>query len=253
MPLGVLQHNISPTEAFGAASVLAEQSQTSQFFNSELFGIPFQATATIIGIVYIFFIVRYWEFLRYFIVTALGIRMPNREKSHINPAEQNNIEVVMIILGVILLSLSAIRVCGVWYPESLAGIEPKSVFWVVGGVVAVALSLTLLFQCGTIQLAAAVCEHRKRGKELLSTKLLYMAVAFVVIIPFGLMFLLSSHTPATVGFWGMIFCGLIWLIIFVKETFLFFVSQKISILHWILYLCALEIFPTSLILAPILR
>ncbi|MBP3497475.1 MAG: DUF4271 domain-containing protein, partial [Alistipes sp.] len=42
-------------------------------------------------------------------------------------------------------------------------------------------------------------------------------------------------------------------IIFIKESFLFFVSQKISILHWILYLCALEIFPLSLILAPILR
>ncbi|MBR5885801.1 MAG: DUF4271 domain-containing protein, partial [Alistipes sp.] len=36
-------------------------------------------------------------------------------------------------------------------------------------------------------------------------------------------------------------------------TFFFFVSQKISILHWFLYLCALEIFPASLILAPFLR
>ncbi|MBQ5352799.1 MAG: DUF4271 domain-containing protein, partial [Alistipes sp.] len=48
-------------------------------------------------------------------------------------------------------------------------------------------------------------------------------------------------------------CMLTALILFVKETFLFFVSQKISILHWILYLCALEIFPLSLLLAPILR
>lgn len=253
MPLRALQHNISPAEAFGAASMLAEQNNSSALFDSAVFGTPFQTTAMIIGIVYIFFIVRYWEFLRYFIITTLGIRMSNRDKSHINPAEQTNIEVVMIILGVILLALSAVRVCGVWYPNLLNGIEEKDVFWVVGGCVAVALSVMLLFQCGTITLAATICEHKKIGSELLSTKLLYMAVAFVVTIPFGVMFLLCSHTMATIGFWGMILCGTIWIIIFVKETFLFFVSQKISILHWILYLCALEIFPTSLILAPILR
>ena len=102
-------------------------------------------------------------------------------------------------------------------------------------------------------LVATVCDRMDIGGGIVGTKLLYMAVGFVTIIPFGLLFLLSAPIPTKIGAIGAIICMSISTIIFIKESFLFFVSQKISILHWILYLCALEIFPLSLILAPIVR
>ena len=89
--------------------------------------------------------------------------------------------------------------------------------------------------------------------ELLHLKLLHLAVTFATILPFGVLFLLGDERAANICFWVMAVECLISLIIFVKETFLFFVAQKISILHWILYLCALEILPVSLMVAPLLR
>ena len=253
MQLPVLQHDTTAEKAFGAASALVENVGDGSGAVSDIIGTPFQVAVLFIGLVYLFFIVRYWDFLRFFIITAAGFHTPNREKSHINPAEQKNIEVVMIILGVILTALSIVKICGFVYPQVLNGIEPKDAIWVVGGGVTVALSLMIGIQYGMIMLIAAICDRLDIGIGLIETKLIYLAVGFVTVIPFGILFLLSPILPATIGFWGMIFCGVTALIIFVKETFFFFVSQKISILHWILYLCALEIFPLSLLLSPIMR
>ena len=96
--------------------------------DASVFGAPFQVAALLIGLVYTFFIVRYWDFLRYFIVSTAGFHMPNRDKAHINPAEQRNIEVVMIILGVLLLALSAVRACGLYFPHLLEGIGSSAVW-----------------------------------------------------------------------------------------------------------------------------
>ncbi len=253
MPLQVLNHNITAEQAFGSSSSLIEAAAEGAAVDASIFSGPFQVAALLIGLVYTFFIVRYWDFLRYFIISTAGFHIANREKSHINPAEQRNIEVVMIILGVLLLSLSAVRACGLYFPHLLEGIDSSSVIWVVGGVAAVALAAVIAFQYGATMLVAAVCDRVDVGSGIVGTKLLYMAVGFVTVIPFGLLFLLSAPTPAMVGAIGAIICMSIATIIFIKESFLFFVSQKISILHWILYLCALEIFPLSLILAPIVR
>lgn len=253
MPLTVLNHNITAEQAFGCSSTLVEAAAGDNMVDASVFGAPFQVAALLIGLVYTFFIVRYWDFLRYFIVSTAGFHMPNRDKAHINPAEQRNIEVVMIILGVLLLALSAVRACGLYFPHLLEGIAGSNVIWVVGGVAAVALSAVIAYQYGVTMLVSAVCDRIDIGSGIVGTKLLYMAVGFVTVIPFGLLFLLSPVTPATMGLIGAIICISIATIIFIKESFLFFVSQKISILHWILYLCALEIFPLSLFLAPILR
>ena len=253
MPLRVLDHNIGACEAFGSSTVLSDVVAEGRAFDATIFGGPFQVAALVVGLVYTFFIVHYWDFLRYFIVSSVGFHIPNRDKAHINPAEQLNIEVVMTILGVIMVALSAVRVCGLWYPNLLEGIEGSSVIWIIGGVTAVALTVVIAYQYGATLLISALCDRVDIGRGIVGTKLLYMAVGFVTVIPFGLLFLLSPVAPAKVGAIGAIVCMSISTIIFIKESFLFFVSQKISILHWILYLCALEIFPLSLILAPILR
>ena len=239
-------HNISPKEAFGSLSTLATDVVAEQSGFS--YGFALQMVVLAVGFVYIFYIVRYWEFLYYFLLKAVGFYRNSSEKAHINPAEQTNIEVVMILMGTVILSLCTLRLGSMW------GIIPQGFSpWVVCGVSLAALLLELLLKMGSIYLVSAVCENYGVGRALIGIKSLYLAVCFVVVIPFGILFLLSPEIPSKVGFFGMALAVAIALIIFVKETFLFFVSQKISILHWFLYLCALEIFPLSLILAPIVR
>ena len=246
----VLLHNITPEQAFGEASRLVLTGSESTLATD--YGSLFQIAVVVICFTYTFFIVRYWDFLRTFILNSIGVHVGNK-KGHINPGEQTNIEVVMIILGVLTLSLCALRGFGEWSANQAAGTAPDISLWLVMAVSVATIVLTLGFQFGTILLAASICERSDIGHALTGLKSIYLAVGFVVIIPFGILFLLSASIPSAIGLWGAIFCTIITLILFVKETFFFFVSQKISILHWFLYLCALEIFPASLILAPFLR
>ena len=79
MPLTVLNHNITAEQAFGCSSTLVEAAAGGNMVDASVFGAPFQVAALLIGLVYTFFIVRYWDFLRYFIVSTAGFHMPNRD------------------------------------------------------------------------------------------------------------------------------------------------------------------------------
>ena len=70
MQLPVLEHNITPEQAFGTASTLVDSASTAE--SALQFGALFQIAVLAIGFAYTFFIVRYWDFLRYFITSALG-------------------------------------------------------------------------------------------------------------------------------------------------------------------------------------
>ena len=253
MPLPILDHTITAEQAFGSSSTLVLGEYADTLSLSLHSGALFQIAVLAIGFAYTFFIVRYWDFLRYFIISTLGFHQSSSDKAHINPGEQTNIEVVMIILGVLTLALAALRGVELWGANLVANISTQVATWVVVFIALAVLLLMFAFQIGAVYLASHVCERSDVGHALIEIKSLYLAVGFVVIIPFGILFLLSPTIPAIIGLCGALLCGLIAVIIFVKETFLFFVSQKISILHWILYLCALEIFPISLILSPFLR
>ena len=144
-------HNISPAEAFGSLSTLATDAAVEQSGISYGFGL--QAFVLTVGFVYIFYIVRYWEFLHYFLLKAVGFYRNSSEKAHINPAEQTNIEVVMILLGTLILSLCTIRIGSMW------GIIPQGIsLWTVCGVSLAAIAIGLLFQMGAIYLVSVVCE-----------------------------------------------------------------------------------------------
>ena len=43
------------------------------------------------------------------------------------------------------------------------------------------------------------------------------------------------------------------LLLYAKESIELFISKKVSILHWILYLCTVELFPVSLIVLTAIR
>ena len=253
LPIPIPSQQLTAEEAFGAQSVLVPMGEPAWRLDPEVLGGAFQGVVICITIVYIFFILRYWNFVRYFILSSVGFKTSKRMQAHINPGEQYNLEVVMIVVGVLFTALAVVRGCGLWRPEAFDGIEPSDTVWIVGGVVVAVLALLMAAEYLVLKAAGAVSERAVACHELLHLKLLHLSVGFAAIMPAGVMFLLGSDSAAEVCFWIMVAECIISLIIFVKETFLFFVAQKMSLLHWILYLCALEILPVSLMLAPLLR
>ena len=68
----------------------------------------------------------------------------------------------------------------------------------------------------------------------------------VVLYPFTAVWLLAEDGDAFISTWTLIICGSVLLLLYLKDTFLFFSGKKISIFYWILYLCTAILLPWSL-------
>ena len=71
--------------------------------------------------------------------------------------------------------------------------------------------------------------------------------------PLILLFLLTSPDTGHILSFGILILGGALLLLYLKESLMLFLSKKISILHWFLYLCAVEIFPVSFVWLSLTR
>jgi hypothetical protein len=125
--------------------------------------------------------------------------------------------------------------------------------WAFGALSFVAIFATILFERGMLHLVGIISEHEQACINMWHIKLLHFSVAILVVTPFAILALLTDGVLAVIAFYISVAVSSVSLVLFVKDSFLFFNTQRFSIFHWILYLCALEIFPLSLLLAPIVR
>ena len=117
----------------------------------------------------------------------------------------------------------------------------------------VAILATMFGERLMLYVVGAVSGRNDACNTIWHIKLLYFSLIIILLLPLLILVLLTEGVVARLALYTSIAVCSLTLILFVKETFLLFRAQRFSIFHWFLYLCALEIFPVSLILAPILR
>ena len=105
----------------------------------------------------------------------------------------------------------------------------------------------VLFQSSLIRISGAITLSQPFTSHLALLRRTYFALAVIITSPTLLLFALCPR--GTGGVW--FFVGAVELIItavlYLRESFNLFISKKISILHWFLYLCTVEVFPISLL------
>ena len=78
-------------------------------------------------------------------------------------------------------------------------------------------------------------------------RLTYFVLSTILVAPIMLTALIGTGSSADA--WlkvGCVALGVV-IVMFIRESVGFFISKKVSILHWILYLCTVEILPFSLL------
>lgn len=88
---------------------------------------------------------------------------------------------------------------------------------------------------------------------LLRIRLIYFVLATVIVLPPVLMWQMNGGTGGEV--WLRVAClaAAVAVAMYVRESVTLFNSKKISILHWILYLCIVEIMPFTLLWQIVVR
>ena len=88
---------------------------------------------------------------------------------------------------------------------------------------------------------------------LLRIRLIYFVLATVIVLPPVLMWQMNGGTGGEVWLRMACLAAAVAVVMYVRESVTLFNSKKISILHWILYLCIVEIMPFTLLWQIVVR
>ena len=150
-------------------------------------------------------------------------------------------------IGILFVGVITVKYGDSLIPDSLIGTIPQ------GAVLALSLLATFaclcvgLFQRAVVRLAGAVTLSQPFVSQLMLLKRTYFTLGVIVTVPALLLFALCPRGTGGVWFCIIVIELLATAFLYLRETLNLFLSKKISILHWFLYLCTVEVFPISLL------
>ncbi len=108
-------------------------------------------------------------------------------------------------------------------------------------------------QYAMLAVAGGITRSWSMMAVLLRIRLIYFVLATVIVLPPVLMWQMNGGTGGEV--WLRVAClaAAVAVVMYARESVTLFNSKKISILHWILYLCIVEIMPFTLLWQIVVR
>ncbi len=149
---------------------------------------------------------------------------------------------IMVVKGA---DLAPALASGVVAPQWIYAVAVPSVL--LATIVITAMQVAMLWIIGGVAMCSDVTLAVMRLRKIC------FAIFTICSVPTILLYALSEIGRSKV-FLYLIVAELVTIFfVFLYETFVLFVSKKISVLHWILYLCTVELFPVSLIVLTAIR
>ena len=241
----------SPADVFGALSQPADAAGVAASYVS---GAGFSSTtlyhavALLLLICYVAVLYRSPELLkslRDYIFSPGSVR-----DQHLNDNRTNDplrgFSWSRMLLDTLFVCTAVLRAVDLVAPQA-AAVVPLSLRLLAVPAVAALFCMTLAWQTSLLAVAGTVTVSRPLTTAIGRVRAIYFRLATVVLTPVLLLWALAAGAAGR-AFEGVILLGGLFIAVaFLRETFLLFMSKKLSIYHWILYLCTVEAFPLSLI------
>lgn len=148
-------------------------------------------------------------------------------------------------IGMLFLGILAVKYGDSLMPAALLELLPH------GAVLALSLLATagclavILYQWAAVRIAGAVTLAQPFTAQLQLLRRTYFSLAVIVISPALLLFALCPRGTGNTWFLLIVIELAVTVVLYLREALNLFISKKISILHWFLYLCIVEVFPIS--------
>lgn len=150
-------------------------------------------------------------------------------------------------IGILFIGVLAVKYGQPLADDLPAGRSPFATAVLLSFAVSALFLLVIGYQWSLLRLVGALTLTQPLITQLRQLRKLYFSGAVVIVTPALLLFTLCPQ-PASLVWFGLIVIELaITLFLYLRETLNLFLSKKISIIHWILYLCSVELFPVSLL------
>lgn len=150
-------------------------------------------------------------------------------------------------IGTLFIGIFAVK-----YGQSLVADFPAGRFSFAAAAllsltVSVLFLLVIGYQWSLLRLVGALTLTQPLIAQLRQLRKLYFSGAVVIVTPALLLLTLCPQHTGLLWF-GLIVIELtVTIFLYLRETLTLFLSKKVSIIHWILYLCSVELFPVSLL------
>ncbi|MBR7115949.1 MAG: DUF4271 domain-containing protein [Alistipes sp.] len=148
----------------------------------------------------------------------------------------------LFMLGVGFVGLIAGVVClrmGLALPDSVTFYMPLTAM--AAFLVVVALQYVMLGVVGF------VTSSLDGVASLMRIRLVYFVLATLIVAPVLLVSMMGQSAGYDLWFKAALVAAGVVSVLFIRESIKFFIHKKVSILHWILYLCTVEILPLTLL------
>ncbi len=253
MTMQIPVNEVSVADILGAQSAAVEGVINTAKTATIIGDTFFQVMAVVLLVIAISFAARNRRGIATIFSRMLRSRLPDDYSSgHRDEVMTRSFMHTALLIGVFIVTLLLVKYLPAWLPDGLDIPEPWLSVAATAGVVAAIVAIWL-FEQALLRIIGRVTRNDDTIEALLYLKRAYFAVAAIVMSPVFLLGILSSQNISDV--WNIILVVecVILVILFIKETLALFIGKKIPIFHWILYLCAVEVFPLSLIWALVVR
>ncbi len=151
-------------------------------------------------------------------------------------------------IGILFIGILAVK-----YGQPLVADLPAAGRFSFAAAVLLSLAVSTLFllvigyQWSLLRLVGALTLTQPLITQLRQLRKLYFSGAVVIVTPALLLFTLCPQHTGLLWFGLIVIELVVTLFLYLRETLSLFLSKKVSIIHWILYLCSVELFPVSLL------
>lgn len=154
---------------------------------------------------------------------------------------------VTAAIGILFIGVITIRYGDSLIPRNVVELLPRSAVLLLSLAASLAFAGVALYQMATLRIAASVTLSQPFMGQLSMLKRTYFALVVITVSPPLLLYALCPPGTGEGWFYVIAIELLLTAVLYLRETLNLFISKKISILHWFLYLCTVEIFPLSLV------
>lgn len=154
---------------------------------------------------------------------------------------------IVTAIGMLFLGVMAVKYGDTLLPHFLTGTLPRGAVLALSLLATLACTLIVLLQGLLLRAVGALTVSQDFIARLLLLRRCCFALTVLLTSPALLLFALCPRNTGDVWFLIITIELAVAAILYLRESLHLFISKKISILNWILYLCSVEIFPASLV------
>lgn len=256
-PIGggtLIEGTLSAADVFGAQSILAPQNLVSlSGNNSHLYDSPIYQIIVLCCFLGYCFLVYYFRGYIGDLISAVKSKLfENKildEQSYTFTLFMN----CVTALGFLSLGVVIIKYIDIFAGKEVAYALPIWGVHLLAPVVTAAITLIAIYQRIVVIGVGKLTFTSQFTDRLLYLKKLIFSTYIVISLPFVMLLALNSSPIQNLVSYLFVGITIILIIFMLCKTYTLFIEQNVSILHWFLYLCSVEIFPISLCVLIVIK